>query len=71
MSTIGTVGLHSGASPDLDDASHDESVEKYEIHRDDLLDILFASVEGSVEVVFGQTISQLEEGPGRRSGDVR
>lgn len=37
--------------------------EKYEIHRDDLLDILFASVEGSVELVFGQSIRQLEQGP--------
>jgi 2-polyprenyl-6-methoxyphenol hydroxylase-like FAD-dependent oxidoreductase len=35
---------------------------KYEIHRDDLLDILFALVDGTVEVVFGQSIKQLEEG---------
>jgi len=53
----GTVGLF-GGQPGPDDAPD----EKYEIHRDDLLDILFASVEGSAEVVFGQTISQLEEG---------
>ena len=50
------VGLF-GGQPGPDDASD----EKYEIHRDDLLDVLFASVEGSAEVVFGQTISQLEE----------
>jgi 2-polyprenyl-6-methoxyphenol hydroxylase-like FAD-dependent oxidoreductase len=51
-----TVGLL-GGQPGLDDAPD----KKYEIHRDDLLDILFASVEESAEVVFGQTISQLEE----------
>jgi 2-polyprenyl-6-methoxyphenol hydroxylase-like FAD-dependent oxidoreductase len=54
-STVGTFG----GQPGPDDASD----EKYEIHRDDLLDILFAPVEGSAEVVFGQTISQLEEKP--------
>jgi 2-polyprenyl-6-methoxyphenol hydroxylase-like FAD-dependent oxidoreductase len=37
--------------------------EKYEIHRDDLLDILFASVEGAAELLFGQSIKQLEDGP--------
>ncbi len=36
---------------------------KYEILRDDLLDILFASLEGAVEMVFGRSIEQLEEGP--------
>ena len=44
---------------DPDDAPN----EKYEIHRDDLLEILFASVEGSVEMVFGQSIERLEDGP--------
>ena len=39
----------------------DDAPEKYEIHRDDLLDILFASVAGSVEMVFGKTIRLLEE----------
>jgi 2-polyprenyl-6-methoxyphenol hydroxylase-like FAD-dependent oxidoreductase len=48
-----------GDQPNLEDAPD----EKYEIHRDDLLDILFASVNGSAEILFGQTISQLEEGP--------
>jgi 2-polyprenyl-6-methoxyphenol hydroxylase-like FAD-dependent oxidoreductase len=47
----GTVGLF-GDQPGPEEASD----EKYEIHRDDLLDILFASVELSVEVVFDQTI---------------
>jgi len=54
----GTVAILEGR-PDPDDAPN----EKYEIHRDDLLEILFASVEGSAEVVFGQSIKQLEEGP--------
>jgi 2-polyprenyl-6-methoxyphenol hydroxylase-like FAD-dependent oxidoreductase len=51
-----TVGLFE-AQPGPDDAPE----EKYEIHRDDLLDILFASVEEVVEMVFGQTIRRLEE----------
>ena len=54
----GTVGVL-GAQP----ASEDGSDEKYEIHRDDLLEILFASIEGSVEVVFGRSTRQLENGP--------
>jgi 2-polyprenyl-6-methoxyphenol hydroxylase-like FAD-dependent oxidoreductase len=52
----GTMGLFGGeAGPD------DARDEKREIHRDDLLDILFAAVEGSVEMVFSQTIRQLQE----------
>jgi 2-polyprenyl-6-methoxyphenol hydroxylase-like FAD-dependent oxidoreductase len=43
--------------------SDDAPNEKYEIHRDDLLEILFASVRGSAEVVFGRSIKQLENGP--------
>jgi 2-polyprenyl-6-methoxyphenol hydroxylase-like FAD-dependent oxidoreductase len=54
----GTVGLF-GGQRDPDNAPN----ERYEIHRDDLLEILFALVEGSAEVVFGQSIKQLEEGP--------
>ena len=53
--TLGTMTNQSG--PDLG------SSEKYEIHRDDLLEILFASVEGVVEVLFGRSIKQLEDGP--------
>jgi 2-polyprenyl-6-methoxyphenol hydroxylase-like FAD-dependent oxidoreductase len=53
----GTVGLL-GDQPGPDDAPD----KKYEIHRNDLLDILFAAVEGPADVVFGQSISQLEEG---------
>jgi 2-polyprenyl-6-methoxyphenol hydroxylase-like FAD-dependent oxidoreductase len=47
-----------GGQPGPDDAPD----EKYEIHRDDLLDILFASVEASAEIRFGQTITQIEQG---------
>lgn len=53
--TIGVLGNHS-----VTDGAPDE---KYEIHRDDLLEILFASVEDSVEIVFGRSIKQLENGP--------
>jgi 2-polyprenyl-6-methoxyphenol hydroxylase-like FAD-dependent oxidoreductase len=52
--TLGTFGGERGP----DDASN----EKYEIHRDDLLAILFGLVEGAVEVVFSQSIKRLEEG---------
>jgi 2-polyprenyl-6-methoxyphenol hydroxylase-like FAD-dependent oxidoreductase len=53
-----TVGVLQGHS-----ASDDAPGEKYEIHRDDLLKILFASVKDSTEIVFGQSINQLENGP--------
>ena len=53
--TLGVLEGH--ADPD------DAPSEKYEIHRDDLLKILFASVEGSAEMVFGRSIEQLEDGP--------
>ena len=53
-----TVGVLEGHA-----VSDDAAKEKYEIHRDDLLDILFASVEGSVDMVFGRSIKQLENGP--------
>ena len=43
--------------------SDDAPNERYEIHRDDLLEILFASVEGSAEMVFGRSIKQLENRP--------
>lgn len=41
------------------------SPERYEIHRDDLLDILFEAIAGRVDVRFGRSIDRLEEGPGR------
>jgi 2-polyprenyl-6-methoxyphenol hydroxylase-like FAD-dependent oxidoreductase len=53
--TLGTFGGERG--PD------DAPDEKYEIHRDDLLEILFALVEGPVELVYGQSIKQLEDRP--------
>jgi 2-polyprenyl-6-methoxyphenol hydroxylase-like FAD-dependent oxidoreductase len=54
----GTLGKFGGQrGPD------DVLNEKYEIHRADLLEILFALVEGSVQVVYGQSIKQLEERP--------
>jgi 2-polyprenyl-6-methoxyphenol hydroxylase-like FAD-dependent oxidoreductase len=34
---------------------------RFEIHRDDLLDILFAGIDGSVELLFGRSIKQLED----------
>jgi 2-polyprenyl-6-methoxyphenol hydroxylase-like FAD-dependent oxidoreductase len=50
-------GLKATSRPD------DLSARRYEIHRDDLLDILFGSVEGSVGMLFGRSLSQLEDGP--------
>jgi 2-polyprenyl-6-methoxyphenol hydroxylase-like FAD-dependent oxidoreductase len=37
--------------------------ERFEIHRDDLLEILFDGIDGSVEMLFGRSIKQLEDGP--------
>jgi len=37
------------------------SNERYEIHRDDLLDILFAAVADKVELLFDRSIDRLEE----------
>ena len=37
---------------------------RFEIHRDDLLDILFAEIDGLVEFRFGRSIKQLEDGLG-------
>ena len=50
--TLGTVGAVG------DQALH----ERYEIHRDDLLDILFDAVADDVNVQFGRSIDRLEEG---------
>ena len=36
---------------------------RFEIHRDDLLDILFAGIDGSVEMLFGRSIKQLDDKP--------
>ena len=50
--TLGTVGA--GGEPALH--------ERYEIHRDDLLDILFGAVADDVELQFGRSINRLEDG---------
>ncbi|WP_267394148.1 FAD-dependent monooxygenase [Sphingomonas sp. GC_Shp_5] len=50
--TLGRVGAAG------DQASH----ERYEIHRDDLLDILFGAVADETELLFGRSIDRLEEG---------
>ncbi len=42
------------APPEGGDARH-------EIHRDDLLDILFAAVDGSVEIAFGRSVVALDQ----------
>ncbi len=52
--TLGTVGA----------GGDQASQERYEIHRDDLLDILFGAVAGDVELLFGRSIDRLEEGQG-------
>ncbi|WP_380780253.1 FAD-dependent monooxygenase [Sphingomonas sp. R86520] len=50
--TLGSIGI--GTEP----SAH----ERYEIHRDDLLDILSAEVDGKVDILFGQSIVRLDEG---------
>jgi len=43
--------------------AEDPAAARYEIHRDDLLDILFAGIEGRVEIRFGRSATRLEDGP--------
>lgn len=45
------------------DVQADAPRTRFEIHRDDLLDILFAGIDGSVELLLGRSIRQLEDGP--------
>lgn len=47
-------------------ASHDEhdAGERYEIHRDDLLDILAGAIDGSVAMRFDCSVTDFEEGAG-------
>ena len=54
----GLLGVMDGGS-----ATGDKPAERYEIHRDDLLDILFAAIPPSVEMLFGCSIRQLEDDP--------
>ena len=44
-------------------AAPDGSAQRYEIHRDDLLDILFAALPPSVAVLFGRSVARLDDGP--------
>ena len=53
--TLGGFGLETG--PDAPPRT------RFEIHRDDLLEILFAGIDGSVELLFGRSIKQLNDGP--------
>jgi 2-polyprenyl-6-methoxyphenol hydroxylase-like FAD-dependent oxidoreductase len=53
--TVGVLEAHSVSDHPLD--------QKFEIHRDALLEILFASLDGAVEVIFGQSIQQLADSP--------
>lgn len=52
--TLGGFGVEKG--PDAPPQT------RFEIHRDDLLKILFAGVDGSVEMLFGRSIKHLEDG---------
>ncbi|MBB3691977.1 FAD-dependent monooxygenase [Sphingomonas sp. BK580] len=49
--TLGSIGVSGDQASEL----------RYEIHRDDLLDILFGAVANDVEVLFGRSISSLDE----------
>lgn len=51
--TLGGFGVETGA-----DAPPQP---RFEIHRDDLLEILFARIEGAVEILFGRSIKHLED----------
>lgn len=53
--TLGGFGLENG--PDAPPR------DRFEIHRDDLLEILWAGVEGSVDLLFSRSIQQIAEGP--------
>lgn len=50
--TLGSLGHGAGG----------EARDRYEIHRDDLLDILFDAVSDKVEVLFGHSIDRLDQG---------
>ena len=53
--TLGGFGVETGANA--------PPRTRFEIHRDDLLDILFAGIDGSVELLFGRSIKQLDDRP--------
>lgn len=48
---------------DVDRGAAESPRTRFEIHRDDLLDILFSGIDGSVEILFGRSIKQLEDEP--------
>jgi hypothetical protein len=51
--TLGGFGVETGADA--------PPRTRFEIHRDDLLDILFTGIDGSVELLIGRSIKQLED----------
>jgi 2-polyprenyl-6-methoxyphenol hydroxylase-like FAD-dependent oxidoreductase len=51
--TLGGFGVDTGADA--------PPRTRFEIHRDDLLDILVSGIDGSVEILFGRSIKQLED----------
>jgi len=53
--TIGGIGAETG--PDAAPPT------RFEIHRDDLLDILFAGIDGSVELQYSRSVKRLEDSP--------
>jgi 2-polyprenyl-6-methoxyphenol hydroxylase-like FAD-dependent oxidoreductase len=53
--TLGALGAGS--------SSDDGRTSRYEIHRDDLLDILFEAVRPNVAFTFGRSIARIDEGP--------
>lgn len=53
--TLGGFGVDAGA----EETAHT----RFEIHRDDLLDILFSGIDGSVEVLFSRSIKQIVDEP--------
>jgi len=53
--TLGGFGTHAGAE--------ETARTRFEIHRDDLLDILFSGIDGSAEVLFGRSIKHLDNEP--------
>lgn len=53
--TLGGFGIDAGAE--------ELARTRFEIHRDDLLDILFSGIHGSVEILFGRSIRQIEDEP--------
>jgi 2-polyprenyl-6-methoxyphenol hydroxylase-like FAD-dependent oxidoreductase len=49
--TLGSIGIDADPTADA----------RYEIHRDDLLDILFGAVADRVDILFGQSIDRLDQ----------